>query len=157
MGFLYDALSFKLWIPNFPDLAVKLLRWNFFDRSVYGLVSCTYVPSQPPARFCQFHHWDIYNGSFNEPKEFSKSFETDAQALLCCKVNYLSIFNYLLPVWVSSARLCFIYLFYFIFYVHFSTLLHLPPLRFHVEWCWNRRTQDCCDFGIDSRTLWPLG
>jgi hypothetical protein len=39
------------------------------------------------------------------------------------------------------------------FYVRYSTLLHLPPLRFHcVGECWNR-TQDCYDLGIDSRTL----
>ncbi len=38
------------------------------------------------------------------------------------------------------------------FYVRYSTLLHLPPLRFHcVEGCWDR-TQDGCDFGIDSQT-----
>ncbi len=33
-------------------------------------------------------------------------------------------------------------------YVLYSTLLHLPPLRFHcVGGCWNR-TQDICDIGI---------
>ncbi len=41
----------------------------------------------------------------------------------------------------------------FFSYELYSTLLHLPPLRFHcVEGCWDR-TQDCCDFGIDSQTL----
>ncbi len=36
------------------------------------------------------------------------------------------------------------------FHVRYSTLFHLPPLRFHrVRGCWDR-TQDCCDFGIDS-------
>jgi len=35
----------------------------------------------------------------------------------------------------------------------FSTLFHLPPFRFHcVGGCWDR-TQDCCDFCIDSQTL----
>jgi hypothetical protein len=39
------------------------------------------------------------------------------------------------------------------FYVLYSTLLHLPPLRFYcVGECWDR-TQDCCDFGIGSQTL----
>ncbi len=39
------------------------------------------------------------------------------------------------------------------FYVMYSTWLHLPPLRFHcVGGCWGR-TQDCCDFGIGSKTL----
>ncbi len=42
-------------------------------------------------------------------------------------------------------------------YGHYSTRLHLPPLRFHcVWWCWDR-THDCCDFGIDSQTLKLLG
>ncbi len=45
----------------------------------------------------------------------------------------------------------------FLFYVHYSTLLHLPPLRFHCVGGCRDRTQDCCDFGIDSQTLWPLG
>ncbi len=40
------------------------------------------------------------------------------------------------------------------FYVHYSTLLHLPPLKFHcVGGCWDR-TQDCCDIGIDALTTW---
>jgi hypothetical protein len=35
----------------------------------------------------------------------------------------------------------------------YSTLLHLPPLKFYfVGGCWDR-TQDCCDFGIGSETL----
>jgi hypothetical protein len=43
----------------------------------------------------------------------------------------------------------------------YSTLLHLPPLRYHyvaisLERCWDHRTQDCCNvFIID--TLSPLG
>ncbi len=44
----------------------------------------------------------------------------------------------------------------FFSYVLYSTLLHLPPLRFHcVGGCWNQ-TQDCCDFGIDSQKLYNL-
>ncbi len=42
------------------------------------------------------------------------------------------------------------FFFYKSFYVHYSTPLRLPPLRFHcVGGCWDR-THDCCDFGIDS-------
>jgi hypothetical protein len=43
--------------------------------------------------------------------------------------------------------------FFLIFmYVIQHCLLHLPPLRFHcVGGCWDR-TQDCCNFGIDSQT-----
>jgi hypothetical protein len=38
-------------------------------------------------------------------------------------------------------------------FFRYSTLLHLPPLRFHcVGGCWDR-TQDCYDFGIGSQTL----
>jgi hypothetical protein len=33
----------------------------------------------------------------------------------------------------------------------YSTLLHLPSLRFHcVEGCWDQ-TQDCCDFALTAR------
>jgi hypothetical protein len=41
----------------------------------------------------------------------------------------------------------------FFFYVLYSTVLHLPHLRFpSVRGCWDR-TQYCCDFGNDSQTL----
>ncbi len=40
--------------------------------------------------------------------------------------------------------------FFFLQYVRYSTLRHLPLLKFHcVGGCWDQ-TQDCCDFGIDS-------
>ncbi len=45
------------------------------------------------------------------------------------------------------------------FYVFYSTLLHLPPLRSHyvgVWGCWDRN-QDCCDFGIGKQTPGPFG
>ncbi len=46
--------------------------------------------------------------------------------------------------------------FFGFFYVLYSTLLHLPLLRFHcVGGCWDR-TPDCCDFFIGSQTLYPL-
>ncbi len=42
----------------------------------------------------------------------------------------------------------------FFLYVLYSTLLHVPPLRFHcVGGCWDW-TQDCCDFGIGSQMLY---
>jgi hypothetical protein len=44
-----------------------------------------------------------------------------------------------------------------IFYVDYSTLLHLPPLRFHCVGGYWDRTHDCCDFTIDSQTLLPIG
>ncbi len=42
----------------------------------------------------------------------------------------------------------------FIFlFVQYSALLHLPPLRFHcADGCWDR-TQDRCNWCIDSQTL----
>jgi hypothetical protein len=44
-----------------------------------------------------------------------------------------------------------------IFYVRYSTLLHMPLLRFHcVGGCWYRIQNYCesfCDFGIGSQTL----
>jgi hypothetical protein len=44
-------------------------------------------------------------------------------------------------------------IFGFVFYVLYSTLLHLPPLRFsYVGGCWDR-TQDSSDFCIGSQTL----
>ncbi len=43
--------------------------------------------------------------------------------------------------------------YFWIFSVFYSTLLHLPPLRFHcVGGCWNR-TQDSCDVCIGCQTL----
>jgi hypothetical protein len=52
---------------------------------------------------------------------------------------------------------CFIFkqgdFFNFFFYVLYSTLLHLPRLRFYyIGGCWDR-TQDCCDFSIGSQSL----
>jgi hypothetical protein len=38
----------------------------------------------------------------------------------------------------------------FSFYVRYSTLLHLPPLRFHCVGGSCVRTQDSCDYGIDA-------
>jgi hypothetical protein len=43
--------------------------------------------------------------------------------------------------------------FFSFFFVLYSTLLHLPPLRFHcADGCWDR-TQDRCNWCIDSQTL----
>jgi hypothetical protein len=43
---------------------------------------------------------------------------------------------------------------FFIFYILYSTLLHLPPLRFHcADGCWDR-TQDRCYWCIGSQTLY---
>jgi hypothetical protein len=42
---------------------------------------------------------------------------------------------------------------FFIFFVLYSTLLHLPPLRFHcADGLWDR-TQDRCNWCIGSQTL----
>jgi hypothetical protein len=39
------------------------------------------------------------------------------------------------------------------FYVMYSTLFHLPPLRFHSVGGYRDRTQDGCDYDIDCQTL----
>jgi hypothetical protein len=53
----------------------------------------------------------------------------------------------------KQKRAEFFYRVFFSFSVRYSTLLHLPPLKFHcVGQCWYR-TEDSCDFGIDSQTL----
>jgi hypothetical protein len=47
---------------------------------------------------------------------------------------------------------------FFFFYLLYTTLVQLPSHRFHCfSGCWNRRTQDCFDFGIGCQTLLPLG
>jgi hypothetical protein len=44
------------------------------------------------------------------------------------------------------------WIFGFFLNARYSTLLRLPPLRFHcVGGCWYR-TQDSCDYGIDCQT-----
>ncbi len=49
-----------------------------------------------------------------------------------------------LPVWLKVQRVFFNI--FFIFYLRYSTLLHLPPLIFHcVGECWDR-TQYSCDY-----------
>jgi hypothetical protein len=49
-----------------------------------------------------------------------------------------------------------IFLDFYILYVRYSTLLHLPPLRFHcVGGCWDR-TQDSCDYDIGCQTLYHM-
>ncbi len=46
---------------------------------------------------------------------------------------------------------------FFLFFCTFSTLLHLPPLRFHCLGGCRGWTQDSCDLGIGCQTLKPLG
>jgi hypothetical protein len=41
----------------------------------------------------------------------------------------------------------------FSFYVRYSTLLHLPPLRFHCVGGCRDRTWDSCDYGSGYQTL----
>ncbi len=52
--------------------------------------------------------------------------------------------NYVTPHWLKGN--------FFDFLVLYSTLFHLPPIRFQcVGRCWDW-IQDCCDFGIVSKT-----
>ncbi len=55
--------------------------------------------------------------------------------------------------WKNHTKLCFKYFLWGFFFVLYSTLLHLPPLKFHcADGCWDR-TQDSCNWCIDSQTL----
>ena len=87
--------------------------------------------------------------------------------IFCKKKSFSKIQFFLLilsPIWpcailCAGAILCAPTVFFqadfwiFFLYVLYSTLLHLPPLRFHcVGECWDR-TQDCCDFGMGSLPL----
>jgi hypothetical protein len=45
---------------------------------------------------------------------------------------------------------------FFLFFVRYSTLLHLPPLRSHCVGKWWDRTQYCGDIGIDSHSARSL-
>ena len=57
---------------------------------------------------------------------------------------------YLILKWRYVSDCIFIYIF---IYVIQHCFICLPPLRFYcVGGCWDR-TQDCCDFGIDSQML----
>ncbi len=61
------------------------------------------------------------------------------------------ILIFLFKYFLGEFFLFFIFLLFF--FVLYSTRLHLPPLRFHcVDGCWDR-TQDRCNWCIDSQTL----
>ncbi len=98
--------------------------------------------------------------SFNEPKNVHNvfSFENDVQAFLCFKADYLSV----LIIWYLSefplhAHLCSIFLFLFFCFFFFMyifqhcficTVPRIPLCRRMLG------SIPCCDFGIDSRTLY---
>ncbi len=66
--------------------------------------------------------------------------------------NWKVLIIFYLPLSIVELKGGFFWI--FSFYVHYSALLHLLPLRFHCVWgCWDR-TQDCCDFVIDDLTTW---
>jgi hypothetical protein len=55
----------------------------------------------------------------------------------------------------SHAEILYIYIFRGFFFILYSALLHLPPIRFHCAGgCWDR-TQDRCNF-TGSQTLVDL-
>jgi hypothetical protein len=67
---------------------------------------------------------------------------------ISCECPFSMAARLALPIHSFKGGLGFIWI--FSFYVRYSTLLHLPPLRFHcVGGCWDR-TQDSCDYGIGS-------
>jgi hypothetical protein len=64
------------------------------------------------------------------------------------KSNVSNSWYFFCPAYLNK-----VFLGFFVMYVLYSTLLHLPPLRFHcVGGCWDR-TQDSCDFGIGFQML----
>ncbi len=74
--------------------------------------------------------------------------------------------NSLLRIWMQillaliwGERLEFLKCVFFIylFLLHYSALLYLPPLIFYCFWGCRDRFQDYCDSSIDIQTLQPLG
>ncbi len=56
--------------------------------------------------------------------------------------------------WVKSLHMIFnVFCEFFFFTVQYPTLHNLPPLGLHCVGGCQDRTQDCCDFGIDSKRL----
>ncbi len=64
--------------------------------------------------------------------------------------NVIKLYNYI-TVSIKVKKILTEGFFGFFFYVLYSTLLHLPPLRFHCVGECSDRTQDCCYIG--SQTL----
>jgi hypothetical protein len=80
-----------------------------------------------------------------------RSETTNEQSPSCRTALFLLYTTFLNKTCLSSASLRLLTGGFFM-YVLYSTLLHLPPLRFHcVGGCWDR-TQDCCGYGNGSQT-----
>jgi hypothetical protein len=68
-------------------------------------------------------------------------------------ILFYSIIFYLILFYTIFYSFFKIFFWWIFFYVLYSTLLHLPPLRFHcADGCWDR-TQDRCNWCIGSQTL----
>jgi hypothetical protein len=56
-------------------------------------------------------------------------------------------------VFMCERDILFFWVIFSSFFVQYSALLHLPPLRFHcADECWDR-TQDRCNWCIGSQTF----
>jgi hypothetical protein len=106
-------------------------------------------PAHPlPPRLPALHHGHPQQGEHSQvplptPPSSPSPPSPSAEHLTCWKATRLSL--------ATISKLLNRFLFFL--NVLYSTLLHLPPLRFHcVGGCWDR-TQDFCDFGIGSQTL----
>ncbi len=118
-------------------------------QTLYELLYCTYllrytcIPSLAN-NVCSFYYF--FSIFYEQTVVFA--------ALDRKKLSLVNFSVYAYKLWFSNAFRVFSELYCIFFKVLYSTLLHLPPLRFHyVGGCWDW-TQVCYDFVIDSQTLY---
>jgi hypothetical protein len=70
--------------------------------------------------------------------------------MLIFHANVIKLYNYITVSIQVKKILTGGFFGFFFLYVLYSTLFHLPPLRFQCVGGCSDRTQDCCDFGIGS-------
>ncbi len=163
---------YRWWFPKaFPQAAMP-----YHDVTRLGFTPCSFMSSIHVQINCdlsqkQYLHirftcscWEVcqiiydwINGFFENQITITYPFYLKQNWLSFYDVfvtNSRYIFQYLhlwhVYFWISNSGIFWIF---FVMYPTFSTLLHLPPLRFNsVGGCWDR-TQDCCGFSIGSQTL----
>ncbi len=156
----------KTWLPFPPST-----QWLFSDTTHNSYLYKTSWKYLPWARFrlkMSILGWFLWKLLFSGPKQGSINSGTEEWyvlrsgstapwrpwvIILCCLRSagnprtFTTTSRYTSFLTKTNNRKIHLYI------VRYSTLLHLAPLRFHcVGGCWDR-TQDCCDFVIDSQTL----
>jgi hypothetical protein len=116
------------------------------DRALLGIY---FVSEKAAFRTPIFSHW-IYFLSLVNLSYFVLLKVNSFSALLYQTVVGIAL--HVLP-WSALQFLKRGFFILFIFYVRYSTLLHLPPLRFHCVGGYWDQTQDSCDYGIYCQTL----